>query len=234
MKTLILFDVDGTLVYSIGRRDSLAFAATYESIYERPFPSIDWHLYPHVTDTVILRDVVARHFGRGMGPDEERIFHDAYVNRLQEQRQLEPQVFKEVPGAASLIKALLHRNDCMVAIATGGWKTGQKVKLLHGDIPAGQLPISAADGKENRRHILEEAVEKAQQLYGAFQRTVYIGDAAWDVVTTRELDMPLVGLRHRGDVEVLQREGVAEVLVDFSDQAAFWNAVQRAQPPTKI
>ena len=54
MKTLIIFDIDGTLVYS-NKVDSKCFSETYQQIYGEPFPSIDWRVYPHVTDHTIFR-----------------------------------------------------------------------------------------------------------------------------------------------------------------------------------
>jgi len=49
---LIIFDVDGTLVFS-EKLDSRCFAATYQEVYRIPFPTIDWRKYPHVSDTTI-------------------------------------------------------------------------------------------------------------------------------------------------------------------------------------
>ncbi len=37
---LVIFDVDGTLVFS-EKKDSQAFADTYQMVYNRPFPTID-------------------------------------------------------------------------------------------------------------------------------------------------------------------------------------------------
>ncbi|MBK8490343.1 MAG: hypothetical protein IPL49_05395 [Saprospirales bacterium] len=73
MKTLILFDVDGTLLHS-EKNDSQSFAETYEELYGRPFPTIDWLQYPHVTDTTILQSVVGDHFERDCRWEEIEIF----------------------------------------------------------------------------------------------------------------------------------------------------------------
>jgi len=53
-KTLVIFDIDGTLLYS-NKVDSQCFADTYEELYSEPFPTIDWTKFPHVTDDTILQ-----------------------------------------------------------------------------------------------------------------------------------------------------------------------------------
>ena len=62
-----------------------------------------------------------------------------------------------------------------------------------------------------REAIIEESVSKAKQRYPEIDHIVYIGDAIWDVKTTRRMQMNLVGMRVQGDVEVLEREGVTHV-----------------------
>ena len=91
------------------------------------------------------------------------------------------------------------------------------------------LPAGYADGHETREQIVRDALEQARDL--KFERVVYVGDAAWDVRTTRNLGIPFVGIRRRGDVETLRVEGAQHVLTDFADFEAFFNALHEAVPP---
>ena len=228
---LVIFDVDGTLIFS-EKRDSLAFAATYEKIYRRPFPTIDWHAYPHVTDTTIFDSVIRRHFGRPSTEPEIARFQEHYGALLQANRQVAPQAYQEVPGARQAIAALEQDDRYLVGVATGGWKRSAEIKLQHVGIAIDQRLFSGADGKLEREHIVEEVVACAEELNGgSFSKTIYIGDAIWDVRTTRNLQLDFIGVRRMGDFSLLQKEGARHLIRDYLDYEGFLQLLEEAVPP---
>ncbi len=227
---LILFDLDGTLIYS-GRRDSLCFAMAYEMIYQRKFPSIDWSHYPHVTDTVIFETVIQEHFSRKPEQEEVKVFETLYMELLSEGRKKAPGDFKEVPGARNLIEYLSEQEDVSIAVATGGWKRPAELKLQHVGIRHDVFPISGADGQYNRESIIQEAIRLTELPDGKVTRMVYIGDAIWDVHTTRNLKMNFLGIRYRRDFDILKSVGALHVLGDYLDQELFLKMVLEAKPP---
>ncbi|MCB9287785.1 MAG: HAD family hydrolase [Lewinellaceae bacterium] len=228
---LVIFDVDGTLIFS-EKKDSLAFAATYEKIYRRTFPTIDWRTYPHVTDTTIFDSVIRQHFGRPSNETEVRRFQEHYVELLQYNRRTAPQDYLEVPGARQAIAALEQDSRYLIGVATGGWKWSAEVKLEHVGITIDHRLFSGADGKAAREHIIEEVVAAARELHGApFTKVVYIGDAIWDVHTTRNLQLDFIGIRRRGDFGLLQQEGARHVIRDYLDYDGFLQLVEEATPP---
>ena len=228
--TLVLFDVDGTLLHS-EKNDSRSFAETYEELYGRPFPTIDWLRYEHVTDTTILQAVIGEHFERECRWEEVEVFQENYIARMAHKRAIDARAYREVPFARAMIERLLADPRFSVAIATGGWRAPALFKLRHLSFPVEAIPVVGADHKFTREAILEEAVSLVRRMAPGLSRTVYIGDALWDVRTTRQLDMSFVGIRVRGDVELLQREGVQHVFTDFSDYDRFLEAVALAEPP---
>lgn len=229
-KTLVIFDIDGTLLHSNGT-DSRCFAQTYEAQFGRPFPSIDWSTYPHVTDHVIFNTVIQHHFGRpAHAEDIERQQHH-FVQLLEARRQTHPAEFKEVRGAVAAVQHLLAQDAYAVGIATGGWQAPAQVKLRHLGFPIERFYASYADNKHNREAILSEALAKAQAQHRNIDRVVYVGDALWDVRTTRNLEMPFIGIRHRNDVAVLEAAGAATVLQDYRDLALFERLIEAAVPP---
>ncbi len=228
-KTLVIFDIDGTLVYS-NKIDSECFAQTYHYIYGKPFPTIDWTKYPHVTDTTIFRTVIQQQFERAATEREMVEFQHEFVALIEEKRMSEPHEFMEVPGAKQVIEKLLEDERYEVGVGTGGWYRPAMVKLRHVDIPTDPLVIVGADGHEKREGIIGQVMQTVAART-AFQRTVYIGDAIWDVNTTRRMGMDFVGIRRNGDFDVLEREGTAVVLRDYSDYGAFLRAVEIATPP---
>ncbi len=227
---LVIFDVDGTLVHS-EKKDSQTFADTYEVMYGRPFPTINWHTYPHVTDYVILNTVVEKHFQRSITTTEKEKFEAKYLSLLAERRKESPQDYYSIAGAPGLIQYLEQSSKHQVAIATGGWKATALLKLDHVGISARDKPISGGDAKPNRELILKEALGLAKQQYGTFERVVYVGDATWDVRTTRNLAMNFIGIRHRNDKAVLAEVGAQHVLQDFQDMDQFLDLVKRAEVP---
>ena len=106
-----------------------------------------------------------------------------------------------------------------------------RLKLDHVGIPAEKLFISGADGKNTREDILRAALNQAGRSNGRFDKVVYIGDALWDVTTTRNLQLSFVGIRYRHDLELLQRAGASHVLPNYLDLERFLLAVQAARPP---
>ena len=227
MKTLILFDIDGTLIHS-DRNDSLSFAETYEELFERPFPTIDWRRYPHVTDTTILNSVLQEHFGRTGSLQEVRVFQERYIARMQWKRWEDASPYQQVPFARETMERLLQNPAYQVGIATGGWKAPAYFKLRHLAFPVDDLILVGADEKLTREAILEEAIRLAGN---GFNRIVYVGDALWDVYTTYRMKLNFIGIRVKGDLELLQQQGVQHVFRDFSSFPAFEAALHEALPP---
>ena len=227
---LIIFDVDGTLVRS-NKVDSRCFAATYEKVYGLPFPTIDWKQYPHVTDTTIFNTVIQSHFQRSAQEEEVRVFQEVFVDTIAKRRQTHPHEFDQVAGARQMLEYLLAQDDFVVGIATGGWERPARLKLNHFSIPFDELFFSGADGKWTREAIIGNVVDQAVKQTGPFRKIVYIGDAIWDVTTTRRMKMDFVGVRWQDDREVLEQVGARQVVQNYLDRAAFLQAVAEAQPP---
>jgi len=230
--TLVIFDVDATLVYS-DKLDSKAFAQTYQAIYQQPFPSIDWKTYPHVTDDTIFNTVIQQHFQRPATIAEIQFFKAEFTKAITKNRQLQPSAYKIVPAAKEMMHILLEQEGIVIGVATGGWKAPAILKLKHVGIPTEGLFISGADGKTTRVQIIEEVLYNVQKAGILYDRIVYVGDAIWDVKTTRQMQIPLIGIRYKGDVEVLQNEGVQHVLTNYQNLALFREMINLAVPPSK-
>lgn len=228
--TLVIFDVDGTLVFS-DRRDSQAFGQTYLEIYGKDFPSLDWNAFPHVTDHTIFRTAIKQQFNRRVRKGEIAAFQLPYLERLRKKRMEQPQHYQEVPGAAAMVACLQATPGFEVAVATGGWKVPAEVKLQHVGIDPQSMVLVGADNKDTREEIVQASIDYSQQNLQGIKKVVYIGDAIWDVHTTRNMGINFVGIRHREDLEVLQAQGVSVVLSNYLDQDRFFEMVDQAKPP---
>ena len=232
-KTLVIFDIDGTLLYS-NKVDSQCFAEVYFSIYKKEFPTIDWSKFPHVTDETIFKTVINQHFDREPTAAEKDYFRDSFVELLRTKRQEKPDEFRQVPGAKTAFENLKKDADFLVGIGTGGWKKPARLKLRHLDMGLEDVADAYADGNYTREGILKESIGKAEAMGVGFNRIVYVGDAKWDVKTTRNMGLPFVGIRREGNREVLLEIGAKDVLVDFSDYDRFVAAIRGAEVPSIV
>jgi phosphoglycolate phosphatase-like HAD superfamily hydrolase len=225
MKTLIIFDIDGTLLYS-DRHDSQCFADSYQRVFGQKFPSIDWSDYTHVTDHTIFHSVYSRQFNKVCHPSDIHRFQDDYIGLMHDRRQVMPDKFSEVPAARRTIDRLKTSDNYVLGIATGGWKRPAIYKLTHIGISTTAIYDSYADDKSTRIEILQESIDKATIDHPNIDKVVYVGDAAWDVATTKEMNIPMIGVRREGDLHYLHDMGVEHVIADFTDYDRFVGCVE--------
>lgn len=229
--TLIIFDIDGTLLHS-NRVDSHCFAQAFEYVFEKPFPTIDWRKYPHVTDTTIFNTVIQQHFGREATEEDIHRQQDCFVELLSDNRRNDPVQFAEVPHAKDTIEKLIDDERFVVGIATGGWRRPATLKLNHIGIPTTSLHMCFADGKATREEIISGSIQSASQKHPDIERIVYVGDAVWDVQTTRNMQLNFIGIRINGDHHVLFDEGASHVIDNYKDYDRFLHLVETAQIPS--
>ncbi len=224
VKTFVLFDIDGTLLYS-NKVDSQCFADSYEAIFGRPFPTIDWRKFPEVTDHVIFRTAFKEHFGHYPSEAERLEFEGHYLAALHASRAYTPGEFREVPGAVSLWRSLEADDRFLTGIATGGWQRPAAIKLAHVGIPNEPAFAGYANDQFSRVDILQTAIDKARASHEV-AHIVYVGDAIWDVTTTRKMNLPLIGVRRSGDHHALLKAGATRVITDYAPPTAFLNHLE--------
>lgn len=229
-KKLIIFDIDGTLLYS-NKIDSQCFADTYEKVYQSKFPTIDWSKFPHVTDDTIFKTVIQNHFQREATTEEMHQFQNEFVAAIQLKREEQPHEFKEVPNARKTIEHLLANDVYEVGIATGGWRRPAMVKLDHIGIPTSELHMSFADGNPTREDIIRGVFQQTDAKKMSFEKIVYVGDAIWDVQTTRNMNLPFIGIRRAGDEHFLKQFGAETVIKDYKDVDLFMSSIERSKVP---
>ncbi len=211
--TLVLFDIDGTLLFS-EKIDSKCFSETFSEQYGAKFPTIDWNYFSHVTDHTIFSEAYCQLHGVYPELSEIHRFCKLFVNKIKRARIETPEAFKIVPGAEAVFD-YLKENKIPFGVATGGWHAPATVKLKHVGLWYEDLVLSAADEQPTRIDIISTAIEACKNRGDLWKRIVYIGDALWDVKTCREMNLPLLGIKIKGDHQQLLDAGASHVMSDY-------------------
>ena len=191
-----IFDIDGTLVESLGFDDACYVSAIREVLGE-VYIHDDWSKYKNVTDTGSLRQIMEENKIQ----EKEQIkevrtkFGELIKCHLQSVGKCRP---KE--GAIHLINKLIAAEDYKVGFATGGWEHTAKMKLRHVGFNLKDTVLTSSDDGDERVVIMKKCL---LQLGHGFQRVVYVGDAEWDMQATKTLGWHFIGVgaRLRGKCE---------------------------------
>lgn len=228
---LVMFDMDGTLTDSFSL-DENCYVLAIERALGLSGVVTDWESYTHTSSSFCLEEIVRAARGLPPTPAEAAAVQRCMVELMMEIQQRSGRCTREIPGAAAALRALLARGDA-VAIASGDWELTARHKLTTAGIPFDDLPAAFCDCAHARTEIMQTALARAQAHYGcpAFERIVYIGDAAWDIRACRELGWPFVGIASSASAHRLRTLGATDVLGDYRSLDAFFLAVDRARIP---
>lgn len=191
MVDLVMFDIDGTLVDSTGF-DGRIYAETVDDVLGIVVDR-DWSTYPHVTDGGLLDEIMLRN---GIAdPDGSR--HAAvkreFVSRIAGYIRGDPESVREIAGAVALLASLRRRNDCRVAIATGGWFETASLKLRAAGFDLDGVALASSCDAHRRTEIMQIAAGRAIGGLEPRRRT-YFGDGAWDRRACAELGWDFVAV----------------------------------------
>ncbi len=183
---LILFDIDGTLIYAHGAGHR-SLVSAMQSVFgtSGPHAEYDWR---GKTDPLIVSDLL-RLGGVPHDVVEARLDEcfDRYVRNL-ETLLTDGHPVDVLPGIDLLVRRLSERTDVLVGLLTGNVERGATAKLR----PTGLLPFFriGAFGSDDadRRNLPAVARERARRLTGIqvpYSDTLIIGDTPLDVDCAR-------------------------------------------------
>jgi len=231
MKSLALFDVDGTLIESM-EFDADCYAEAVRRVLKIESVDTDWSHYRDVTDAGILAEIHRMNFNREIGPTQARKVKESFVRTIKARLRSENIRLKPLPGAGEALRALQASDRWAVTLATGGWRESAEVKLRNAGLAAGDLYIFSANDSISRPGIISLAVQAMRKSEKArrFEKIVYIGDGVWDVWAARERKIAFLGVG-AGAKKLLQ-EGAGRVVRDYSDLKRFLQALETCTIPT--
>jgi phosphoglycolate phosphatase-like HAD superfamily hydrolase len=217
--SLLLFDIDGTLLLS-GGAGVRAMTHAFEQVFgvSEAFATSDM---AGRTDTFILSNALV-HAGLPDSVENHRRFREAYIALLGEKIQ-QPGKGRRglMPGILPLLEALRQRAPFHLALLTGNFERAAHIKLGHFGIDAffewGVFGEESAERNELGRVALGRAEERAVPR-PACERAIIIGDTPHDVACARSIGARCLAVATGSyTVDELTHAGADVTLADLSD-----------------
>jgi phosphoglycolate phosphatase len=222
MKSLILFDVDGTLVLT-GGAGLRALERAFEDVFgvARAFEGIPVH---GRTDQLILGDAIAR---ARLSSDDTAMdrFWRRYVGRLREEIHRPGPRKGVMPGVPELLEVLHRRSDTFLALLTGNFAESARIKLEHFGLWRYFRCGAFGDDARERNHLVNVAVKRAQACGLSPlppDRLFIVGDTPLDVACARAAGARAIAVATGSyDAARLRQSGADVVFDDLRDVDAF-------------
>ena len=204
-----IFDIDGTLLQSFGF-DRDYYARAVKEVLGEVSIHEDWGDYEKVTDPGILLQIM----------EENSVYDKSCVQKVRAgfTRMIRSYLRNGgkccmTKGVPEFIDGLCADSRFKVGIATGGWGSTAKLKLRHAGFGWEGMGFTSGDDGDGRTDIMKKCLDS---FGNSFEKTVYFGDAEWDMNASRELGWDFVGVGKR-------LKGKCDVWIeDFSDRDAVY------------
>jgi phosphoglycolate phosphatase-like HAD superfamily hydrolase len=219
-RRLVLFDIDGTILWTDGAGRRAVFRALEEH-FGRSGP--DDHRFDGKTDPQIVRELM-RHAGVDDAAIDARLDEvlERYFTLLETELsgiEAHEHVF---PGVRELLDALEARDDVVLGLLTGNIEAGARAKLAAVGIAPERFVVGAFGSDHHDRPELPEiARRRAEEVLGHPVRggdVVVIGDTPADVACGTGIAARAVavatGSYSRADLEACGPHAVFETLSD--------------------
>ena len=225
--TLLLFDIDGTLV-STGLAGGDAMGRAFEEIHgvADAFAGIEMS---GKTDPAILREAWE---GAGIAEAERDLqaFHDCYVGHLKDTLSESDRDRHLKPGLPGLLDAVARQSDVVLGLLTGNFVTGAQLKLeSFGVLHYFRVGAYGSDN-EDRKALVPVARLRARQFcvtYIAPERTFVIGDTPRDIECAKAHDVKAVAVATGNySMDDLRAHQPDLCFADLGDQRAVLEALE--------
>lgn len=177
--TLVLFDIDGTLIHTAGA-GVRGMNSAFDLIHRYP-DALEGVPIAGRTDRAIVSEALRK---VGVEPSADAIssIRDTYLDHLPaelDRRSDGP--YGVLPGVRELLEALAACDAAAVGLLTGNFARGARIKLGHFDLWDRFVLGAFGDDHVDRRDLVPVAIKEAQGLGLSPARVVVIGDTPLDI-----------------------------------------------------
>ncbi|MEP6617885.1 MAG: HAD family hydrolase [bacterium] len=225
---VVLFDIDGTLLWTdgAGRR---AVHQALNDVFGSPVAGN--HEFDGKTDPQIVRELM-RLAGASDAVIDARLDHalSRYVALLRQELAAADHSGKTYPGILALLDALESRDDVLIGLLTGNVHDGAAAKLAAVGLSRDRFRVGAfGSDHASRPELPAIARRRAEELLGHAvdgANVVIVGDTPADMHCGAGIGARAIGVATgRYSVEALQACDTGMVFADLSDTAAVIRAI---------
>jgi phosphoglycolate phosphatase-like HAD superfamily hydrolase len=228
---LILFDIDGTLLWTEG-----AGRRAMEGALTRHFgtPGPGAYRYDGKTDAQIVRETMREAgFTDDLIDRQLPVVLAEYLERLDGELAVSPTRLRRFEGVLELLDALEQRTDRVLGLLTGNIAHGATRKLRAVGIAPERFRVGAFGSDHEHRHELPAiALDRAEQTLGTRipgSRAIIVGDTPNDIQCGRSVGARAIGVATgHYTVAQLTEHGPAACFADLRDTAAVLRAIDDA------
>ena len=224
MMHICLFDIDGTLLDSAGAGQA-AMESTLREQFDQSGP-ISGISTAGRTDRAIVRDLFA-FYGIADTVDHWRRIAEAYPVHLQHQLPRKPG--RILPGIRALLQQLAARNNVVLGLLTGNFRSGAQLKLRHYELETffawdwGGFGDHALERDDVARGVAAELEQNFPEPVD-YDRVWVIGDTPADIRCGRAIGARVVAVATGTfDAATLAAAQPDHLFADFEDAAPLLN-----------
>jgi phosphoglycolate phosphatase-like HAD superfamily hydrolase len=228
--TLVLFDVDGTLV-DCGTAAGKGFSRAFQEAFGVPCPIFPPEEVAGLTDSAILVEVIRRLNLKCDDLDRRRaLAFEIYARNLAREFKLKPA--QAIPGASRAVQVVQSMRDCGVGLLTGSTEATARIKLESAGIDFGRFVCGAYSEDGDLRESLPPAARaRFSKIFGQEPKvTVLIGDTPRDVKAALATGCEIIGVTTgQHDRTALEKAGAKVVLNDLTEIVSLRRAIDNAR-----
>jgi phosphoglycolate phosphatase len=181
ISTLIIFDIDGTLIKE-NKASKVAYTKAVNSYFGIRINLSDI-VTSGKTDLQIFNEVLVKAEIKTEQIEYNGLIQE-YLKYLKRATEQDPGII--LPGVKSLLDSLLKQNSIRLALGTGNIERGAKIKLSIHNLDSYFSVGGFGTDAVQRADIVSVAILKAQRKHATrFQRIVVVGDTPEDIESAK-------------------------------------------------